>query len=779
NNAIAPQTTPNGGFIPASLTNLVTTANVVTQVGVTFSGGWKANGILNGGLLNPNPSLLGQFALPTATEDYLFVESAGGTTGTASLTFTNLNPARAYDLALFGTRNTPSIRNTQYTVVDGKNVTRSVTLQTSGAGSGSAAYPEGNDDTITMLTGLAPDANGRLTLSVARVNTNGNIYGYLGALQLTEGATIVPAALTDPIQRWIAQDASDPITPGALLFVGSSTIRRWESLTRDFADYRVVQRGFGGSQFSELIPVVDKIVTPYQPSAIVVWEGTNDIRVGNKTGETVFADFKAFVSAVRSQLPNVPICYLGIVPCPSFFSNPAHDPRRRTANSLIANYCASDAALNLHYIDTASFFEALHDAGTPQGTMAWNSHFVDDTHLNRAGYHEFLKAVRPTVESLVAPNKPVDAGNADFTHGEMLLFDFGPSDSTAGDATVAVDSYGHHWNNWHPTNGLGLITSGEHLADLIKADGAESGIRMTMTGGFQCNGKSGAGGLFNPSPARLGDLAVETATEDYFFSTADDIYGAGNDDVPGGFMLDGLNPALSYEFRFFGSRNTAETRVTEFAVYGANEKKVNLQTSGTGIGSSGGNGNDDEVAIVKGVRPDSFGQVFVDLTLLQGSFAYVNAMEIVVSSAAAGLPAWREGYFTTQELNDPELEENYWGDQADPDADGKANVFEYASGGHPLLAELAETVEIGTDGTSLTLTYAKNLVAMDLRYSVQVSGDLVDWIDVPDTAIGSDMGFQWRKASVSKTGFNQRFLRYLSSTTLRFPSSFLLPFSLT
>ncbi|MES2571888.1 MAG: GDSL-type esterase/lipase family protein [Verrucomicrobiota bacterium] len=760
NNAVATQTSPAGGFTPAALSGLVTTGNIPTKIGVTFSSGWKANGIMNGGLLAPDASLLGEFAIRSATEDYFFVESGGGTSGTATVTFMNLNPARAYDLALFGTRNTPSIRGTQYAVVDGKSVGRSVTLQTSGSGSGSIGYPEGNDDTVATLTGMAPDAQGRLTLTVARATANNNTFGYLGALKLTEGPSIAPVALTDPVERWVAQDALDPETPGALLFVGSSTIRRWESLTRSFADYRVIQRGFGGSQFSELNPIVDKIVLPYQPSAIVVWEGTNDIRVGHKTGETVFADFKAFIGNLRARMPEVPVCYLGIVPCPSFFNNSTDDPSRRTANTLIANYCASDPALHLHYIDTASFFENLHDAGTPQSIAAWNSYFVDDTHLNRAGYAEFLKVVRPVIESLVAPNKSIATGAGGFGNGDRLLFDFGPSDGTNGDQTAASDSNGNWWNNWHATNGGGGITSGEHLANLVKSNGAATGIRMTITGGFLCNGKSAAGGLFNPNPALLGELALETATEDFFYSSADDKSNATSDDVPGGFMLAGLNPALSYEFRFFGSRNHTETRVTEYAVHGANQKTAILKTSGTGIGHAGGNANDDDVAIVSGVRPDAFGQVFVDLTLLQGSFAYLNAMEVVVSNSSAGLSSWRKGYFTPAQLGNPALESTLWGDHADPDGDGCSNLLEYAKGGNPLLIEEGfNMAEVARSSGSLALTYQRNLTAPDLDYRVESSEDLLNWLPVADVPLSSARGFETRSASALVVGFERRFLR--------------------
>ena len=67
---------------------------------------------------------------------------------------------------------------------------------------------------------------------------------------------------------------------------------------------------------------------------------------------------------------------------------------------------------------------------------------------------------------------------------------------------------------------------------------------MTISGQFLTNGKNN-GGVFAPNGsdfALLGDLAVETATEDYFCSAGDDLNHQGSDDVPDTFVssADGL-----------------------------------------------------------------------------------------------------------------------------------------------------------------------------------------------------------------------------------------------
>lgn len=423
------------------------------------------------------------------------------------------------------------------------------------------------------------------------------------------------------INRWVTQDALDAPPSEAVLFVGSSSIRRWEQLTRDFADYEVIQRGFGGAQFDDVNTYVNDIVLPYAPSTIVVWAGTNDIAAGS-SGFEVFSDFQTFANLVLGALPNTDIVFLGIMPTPGryMFLN-----EQNTANNAISAVAANNP--QLHYIDLPAAFFALNPPDAPE----FNDKFVDPIHLNREGYELWTSVIRPALKSIIAPNKTFVLNPLTPPPGSRVLFDFGPSNTDDGDPTVSPDINGNHWNNWHPATGEITINAGEHLGILVDDQGSLTGIELTIAGGFLSNGKLN-GGLLAPDPGLLGDLAIATATQDYFFCGADNVVGAGDDDVPGGLMLNGLDPAFSYELRFFGSRTTSATRVTDYRVFGANNATVSLQTSGVNIGADNQyDGNDDDVATVSGIRPDAFGQVFVDVVLTQGNFAYLNAMALIVT----------------------------------------------------------------------------------------------------------------------------------------------------
>src|SRR5687768_3630009 len=98
-------------------------------------------------------------------------------------------------------------------------------------------------------------------------------------LTLFAGALVARGAADPPqpdeapfeaeIRAFEAADAKDPPAPGGVLFVGSSSIRLWNTLAKDFPDHPVINRGFGGSQVADSTRYADRIVLPYKPKTVV------------------------------------------------------------------------------------------------------------------------------------------------------------------------------------------------------------------------------------------------------------------------------------------------------------------------------------------------------------------------------------------------------------------------------------------------------------------------------------------------------------------------------
>jgi lysophospholipase L1-like esterase len=193
------------------------------------------------------------------------------------------------------------------------------------------------------------------------------------------------------IRAFETADKTDPPPRDAILFIGSSSIRRWTNVAEAFPGHKVLNRGFGGSQLSDSVAFVGRIVTPYKPKLVLLYAGDNDIASG-KSPERVLADFKAFVGRIHAVLPGTRVGYIAIKPCPS---REKFLDRVKTANRLIQEYTASDD--RLLFIDT--FTPMLTAEGRPRADLC----VKDMLHLNAQGYELWASILRPIVEKYGGP----------------------------------------------------------------------------------------------------------------------------------------------------------------------------------------------------------------------------------------------------------------------------------------------------------------------------------------------------------------------------------------
>lgn len=188
------------------------------------------------------------------------------------------------------------------------------------------------------------------------------------------------------IAAFEAADQAHPPAPGAVLFIGSSSIRFWTSVASDFPEVRTINRGFGGSEIADSTFFADRIVAPYHPRAIVMYAGDNDIEAGNSPKQ-VRDDFAAFVRKARAVDPGVPIAFIAIKPS---MARKALLPQIRAANDLVRAYAATQQ--QVAYLDV--FTPMLGKDGQPQAK--W---FIrDGLHMNRSGYALWIGVVRPWVD---------------------------------------------------------------------------------------------------------------------------------------------------------------------------------------------------------------------------------------------------------------------------------------------------------------------------------------------------------------------------------------------
>lgn len=182
--------------------------------------------------------------------------------------------------------------------------------------------------------------------------------------------------------RWSAEfaafandDAQHPARRGAVVFVGSSSIRLWDGLEAQFERFTtVVKRGFGGSTMADCAENVERLVLAYEPRTVVLYAGENDLAEGAAPVEVV-ARLQRFTEQVRAAQPAAHIAYVSIKPSPSRASLL---PVIRETNERIRAYVGS--VPNAQYVDVHSAMLAAD--GSPRADLFG----ADRLHMNAAGY---------------------------------------------------------------------------------------------------------------------------------------------------------------------------------------------------------------------------------------------------------------------------------------------------------------------------------------------------------------------------------------------------------
>jgi lysophospholipase L1-like esterase len=188
----------------------------------------------------------------------------------------------------------------------------------------------------------------------------------------------------DEIEDFKAQDKTHFPKDGFILFVGSSTFRKWTDLENVFKSYQAVNRGFGGATLVDMIYYEKDVIFPYKPRQIIIYCGDNDIATDTVNAELVLSRFKTLFNDIRTKMPSTPIAYVSIKPSPARFK---YFPISKKSNRLIKDFLATQE--NAQFIDI--FPQMLNSDGRPKPEL-----FVEDSlHLNQNGYAIFEKAIKP------------------------------------------------------------------------------------------------------------------------------------------------------------------------------------------------------------------------------------------------------------------------------------------------------------------------------------------------------------------------------------------------
>ena len=191
---------------------------------------------------------------------------------------------------------------------------------------------------------------------------------------------------------------------------------------------------------------------------------------------------------------------------------------------------------------------------------------------------------------------------------QSTTIDFGPTGGTNGAVTASPDANGNYWNN---ATSATLATS----MSLVNTANTASGFTMEVTDSFIVNTSVNYGPT-TTNGAQLGDLSIQTATQDYFYLET----GASGNNT-GQLTFSGLDVNNGYKFYVFASRPTGSTRITNYTFTGDDTFSTTFQTS------DGASGNINNVLETQMLLPNASGEITIDLSIAQGGYGYINTLK--------------------------------------------------------------------------------------------------------------------------------------------------------
>ncbi|RNL84716.1 hypothetical protein ED312_13600 [Sinomicrobium pectinilyticum] len=187
------------------------------------------------------------------------------------------------------------------------------------------------------------------------------------------------------IEAFGRQDDTLNINDYDALVVGSSSVRMWTDMDAYFPGYRFLNRGFGGSQMSDVLYYADELVFRHAIKRLFLYEGDNDIAWGKRVGQ-VKRDFKKLLRAVRRRTPGTEVYIISVKPSLDR-ERMGRKKRYRAFNRWAEKYC--NRKEQLYFIDV--WPSMLNDSGKPRPELF----IADGIHMTDEGYGVWAEQITP------------------------------------------------------------------------------------------------------------------------------------------------------------------------------------------------------------------------------------------------------------------------------------------------------------------------------------------------------------------------------------------------
>ena len=172
-----------------------------------------------------------------------------------------------------------------------------------------------------------------------------------------------------------------------IALMGSSSMENWATSKEDMSPIVTFNHGIGGTTAEEWgDSLLERLVTPYSPKAVVYYVGVNDIINKRKSGTYTAQKLEVLFNKTHELLPKTQIFYVLINKLPSYL---AFQPEFDIANNFAKSYAAEHSYLRC--------IDAGKDLLKPNGNPSFAYFVSDGLHMSKYGYVIWGKAVKNAV----------------------------------------------------------------------------------------------------------------------------------------------------------------------------------------------------------------------------------------------------------------------------------------------------------------------------------------------------------------------------------------------
>lgn len=177
-------------------------------------------------------------------------------------------------------------------------------------------------------------------------------------------------------------DGAKPV----VVFTGSSSIKMWKDIQEYFPDYAVINNGFGGSTYADLLYYYKELIYIRKPDILFIYEGDNDLK--KTTPEVVITQVKELLRRIKQDLPQTRIVLITPKPSIARWNLKASYEKM---NTLLARL-----ARQTDHVELANVWDVMLDS---EGVVYQDVFLKDNLHMNKKGYDLWAKVLKENLKS--------------------------------------------------------------------------------------------------------------------------------------------------------------------------------------------------------------------------------------------------------------------------------------------------------------------------------------------------------------------------------------------